>query len=227
MMIFLMGCISGGRVEGMGETSFVTEDGYTIYADYLEGGEKAVLLIHMLSRDKSSWGDFAGGLNQKGYTVLAIDMRGHGKSVMKGGQKRTWQSFSEQEFNDIVADVAASKEFLKGKGKEMKFIIGASIGANIALNYGAQQGIAGVALLSPGLDYRGVKTEEAMSKYTGKILLMASVEDKPAEEAVNKLPSLTKLPVSVDFYNGLGHGTEMLKDTRVKERIIEWLSTGM
>ena len=48
-------------------------------------------------------------------------------------------------------------------------LAGASIGANLALLDAADDpGVMSVALLSPGIDYRGLRTEAAMKKYAGQ-----------------------------------------------------------
>jgi alpha-beta hydrolase superfamily lysophospholipase len=69
------------------EMSFKTVDGVTIVADYYppvpQAGLKApiVILLHMYPADRTSWADFAKQLSGIGIAALAIDMRGHGKSI--------------------------------------------------------------------------------------------------------------------------------------------------
>lgn len=101
-------------------------------------------------------------LTQGGFSVIAIDLRGHGAS------EGNWRSFSPREFNAVVLDVKAAKDYLISRGVKpgRMGIVGASIGANIALRYAAEDGeIKTVVLLSPGLNYRGVAIEEA-AKHT-------------------------------------------------------------
>lgn len=87
-------------------------------------------------------------------------MRGHGKSVNQNG---TFQSFTPNDFNKMKLDVKAAKQFLvtqKGINPKNIAIVGASIGANVALKYAAvDPSIKAVVLLSPGLHYKGVIKE--------------------------------------------------------------------
>ena len=53
-------------------------------------------------------------------------------------------------------------------------IAGASIGANLAvLDAADDPGVRSIALLSPGLDYRGLRIEAAMKKYGARPALLA------------------------------------------------------
>src|SRR5579859_4090343 len=46
----------------------------------------AALLLHQLGDNRNEWAGFANSLADKGYTVLAVDMRGFGKT----GGKQDW-----------------------------------------------------------------------------------------------------------------------------------------
>ncbi len=73
--------IDNDELSGMQKTTFTTEDGIKISANYWPAkSENAVVLLHMLGRNKESWTSFAEKLKKAGFNVLAIDMRGHGES---------------------------------------------------------------------------------------------------------------------------------------------------
>ncbi len=195
---------------------------------YLPTKEKpsgSIVLVHMLGQDRHSYDDFAPLLAQKGFAVLSIDMRGHGQTQYKDG----YGSFSASDFLSAKKDIDAAIGYLydsAGEGAQEKtYIIGASIGANLALQYAAdgQRKIDGVALLSPGLDYRGVKTEEAASAYNGRTLILSSSEDTYAASSSLDLKKINP-NYEIETYTGLGHGTDMLSNEEVKGRIIGWLS---
>src|SRR5574342_1023618 len=112
-----------------------TQDGQTIAYQLYAGkqGSTPVILLHMLRRTRADWDGFARWLQQNGYTVIAADSRGHGQS------SGNWEKFTDEDFRNMVYDVAALKSVLESRGADVKklTIIGASIGANTAFNYAA------------------------------------------------------------------------------------------
>ncbi|MDL5501897.1 MAG: alpha/beta fold hydrolase, partial [Candidatus Methanoperedens sp.] len=122
----------------MEEITFITEDGVKISGNYFKPKKERApvfLLLHMMPATKESWNEFATRLQEKGFAVLAIDLRGHGKSTDKNGTRLDYKEFEDHEHRESMKDIAAAKEFLKGKGADISemAIAGASIGANLAL----------------------------------------------------------------------------------------------
>jgi alpha-beta hydrolase superfamily lysophospholipase len=230
VLVFFVIILSGCTIRGdFVEVNFTTDDGFVIYGDFYRPENpngKALILLHMLRTDKSHWIEFAQKLKERGYYVLAIDLRGHGKSVERNGKRITWQDFDENDFKRMVLDVKAAKLFLIEKGIDSKSIgiIGASIGANTALNYAASdEEIRIIALLSPGLDYRGVKTEDAMKVYDRPVFIAASKEDEPAASSSLKLYEIAVGKKELNMYENAGHGTRMFASTNLMEELINWL----
>jgi len=193
------------------EVSFKTADGITIKGDLYRGGEKGIVLLHMYTVTKQTWKDFAQELQKKGYSVLAIDFRGHGASDLN------YKEFSEVDFNNMILDARAAKKFL---GKQTTVILGASIGANIALKF-ANEADAVVAL-SPAFSYKGIKTKDDASDIKKPVLIIVSEEDSQSagdSKELNKLISGSQLRI----YKGKGHGTNML-DRETKDHILGWLN---
>lgn len=193
------------------DVSFQTEDGIKISGDLYEGGKIGIILLHMYAVTKQTWNDFALELQKKGYSVLAIDFRGHGTSDLN------YNDFTEKDFNSMVFDARAAKEFLD---KEKTIVMGASIGANIALNFANE--VDGVVALSPAFNYKGIETREDAAKINKPVLIIVSEEDKQSigdSRELNNLIINSKLQV----YAGKGHGTRML-DRETKELILSWLN---
>lgn len=202
-----------------------TADGVTIVGSWSapkDASQPSLILLHMLTRQRHDWDGPTTELQKSGYGVLSIDLRGHGVSVMRNGQVISFKQFSAADFNNMVLDVAAAVDFVKsqeGVNRDAVALVGASIGANVALSYAASHpDIKAVVLLSPGLDYRGVKTEGAMKKYGGRpVLFMASSEDGYAADSAKKLATIggksgkqsTGKQKSL-MLRGVGHGTDML-----------------
>jgi dienelactone hydrolase len=190
--------------------SFRTEDGITIAATWYEPAFRpapAVILVHMLGRSRRDWDSFASRLADSGIGALAIDLRGHGDSVYFAGGEGG-------DYSSMVNDVTAARRYL-GSRPDVRpahiGIAGASIGANLAvLAAAADTAIASVALLSPSLDYRGLRIEAAARKYGSRpMLLVASDEDPYARRSaveIQKGGSARELLL----LTGAGHGTHML-----------------
>lgn len=199
-----------------------TEDNINLKGTfYKSSGNFSVILLHMLGRNRNDWNDFAKELQSNGYNVLSIDFRGHGESQLN------FKDFSENDFNKMVLDVKAAKEFLKTKNAYNAAIIGASIGANAAINYAAQDNsVKTVILLSPGLNYRGVKTDAAIRLFRNPILILASEGDSYSSESSKKLNSYSQSS-TLKIYDGDLHGIAMLANPDVKKEISGWLKENL
>ncbi|HLC39594.1 MAG TPA: alpha/beta fold hydrolase [archaeon] len=227
-IILLSGCISifqrspAQQVAAPAEVTFLTDDGVTIRGTYYAGGNNSIILLHMLIRSRNDYNFFAKQLQQNGYSVLSIDFRGHGQSIPP--------SFNQiDDFNKLFIDVAAAKNFLaasKGKPADRISIIGASIGANIALRYAADNpSIRSIILLSPGNNYHDVTARDVIGKYQGKILIIAAADDGngvAAQEATGIAVLTDKEELKI--YEKGGHGTNLLGTNDVNKVILVFLS---
>lgn len=204
-----------------------TQDGIKIAGDYYDSpGDKAVLLLHMMPADRKSWVEFAEKLRAINFKVLAIDLRGHGES--QGGPDG-YKKFSDAEHQASISDVEASAEFLENKGVKNLYLAGASIGANQALKYLAEHSEAKSAvLLSPGLDYRGVKIVGLIKtlKENQAVFAVASEDDKYSFDSVNKLFEGVSLSNSrmIKIFENAGHGTTIFeKEPKFIDEVISWI----
>ncbi len=205
------------------DIGMVTEDGVRIKGTYYRpaaANAPGIVLLHMLGRHREDWDAFARTLQDAGYAVLAIDLRGHGESE------------GQREWSKMTKDAAIAVDFVRSRSEtdpDRIALIGASIGANLAINYAAEDPeIRGVALLSPGLDYRGVTTPEAVKAYGKRpLFLAASSEDRYAYGSAQELGRLATGPVQLLLLDGQGHGTQMLgKDNGLEEALLNWLREG-
>lgn len=222
----------GGNFSGeVNQVTFTTDDGWEIYGSYyVSGAEHApcVLLLHMMPADRHSYDNFAPKLAGAGYDVLSIDLRGHGESLYKHGDKRSFEDFSDVEHQESVGDIEAARAFLVEKGADTTrmAIVGASIGANLALVYAAgDEGVKTVVLLSPGLDYRGVETATAMEAYGERpALIVASDEDEYSAESCRELKDIAGERAELKIYEDSAHGTDIFKpQPQLETDIIAWI----
>lgn len=195
--------------------SFETSDRVTIAGDWLvpEGAKRVVLLLHMMPATRVSWLPLSRALNEAGFATLAIDLRGHGESTAGG---LNYQNFSDAEHQASRLDVDAAVNFLKSKGfnEENISLAGASIGANLSLDaLYRYKGSTRAVLLSPGLDYRGVKTELLMKGLNAnqKVWIVAAEGDTYSADSSLKLQELQKETATVTIFGGAAHGTNLFE----------------
>ncbi len=188
-------------------------DGFQIIGTYMEStGLKAVILLHMMPEDRSSWTMFAPELVARGYASLAIDERGHGESTMGGTV--SYKTFTDGQQQAKILDVEAAIEFLVAEGyaKEHLVIAGASIGANLAIQALARHREIPLAIaLSPGLDYHGVLADRFLGEFRERqrVVLVASADDRNSFESVKKLQASHPDSSVLVLRSGIGHGTGM------------------
>lgn len=216
-----------------------TKDNVAIVGDYypstsLGAGApaKGLLLLHMMPADRTSWRAFAEKMQAAGWHALAIDLRGHGQS--QGGPSG-YKSFSDTEHQASRWDVEAGVEFLKEALRQSSgykgeiYLGGASIGANLALQYLAEHPeVKAAFLLSPGLDYRGVKTEAAAGslKSGQSIFYIASRDDSHSADTIQRLYDITPAGVrkEIKFFETAGHGTTIFeREPQFMATMVRWL----
>lgn len=216
--------------------SFKTSDGVTIVGDFYKTDNPkspAVLLLHMMPADRFSWRGLAQKLREAGFQSLAIDLRGHGESRQQGDKILNYRNFSDSEHQFSKIDIAEAVKFLNEQGIELKniSIIGASIGANLALDFAAEHNeIKAVVLLSPGLNYRGFLAELSAKNLRGDkgqvIFITAAIGDEYSADSVKKLSEMIPAGVKkeVKILEGRAHGTDMFKKIAfLEDEIINWL----
>ena len=198
-------------------------DGLTLYGTFYPGPDAGpwpgVMLLHMNGGRRQDWQEITPALTEAGYAVLALDMRGHGET----GSASDWDQARD--------DLQRAWSYLANRADvdaEQTAIIGASIGSNMALVTGAlEPAVKTVALLSPGLDYFGVTTDDAMADYGERpVLLVASEEDQPAADSTRQLFELAQGEAKLEMYQNAGHGTRMF-DSRPEllDLLLDWLNT--
>ena len=97
--------------------------------------------------------------------------------------------------------------------------------ANLAVLAAADdQAVVSLALLSPSLDYRGLRIEAAMKKYGGRpVLLVASDEDAYAARTARELQKAGSGKREALMLSQAGHGTTMLvRNPELATSLVDW-----
>lgn len=200
-------------------------DGTRLYGQlHLPGGEAklALLLLHDMARDHTAWdfptrdGTFLDALVERDFAVLAVDLRGHGQSTGADGQRVTdpGRNLTEEDWRSAREDVAQAAAYLAARTEAPLVIVGASIGANLGVLFAEEYDpvLTGLALISPGLQYRGIGISDSMENI-GEVRLwaVASHDDQYSAETVQALEGMHASLVS-KLYDGNGHGTALLRE---------------
>ena len=87
--------------------TLITKDEITLTANhYPSNSDKGIILLHMFKKDKDSWNNFPTILQNKGYNVFTLNLRGHGESDLD------INTFTPQDFQDMVKDVDSALDYL-------------------------------------------------------------------------------------------------------------------
>lgn len=181
-------------------------------------GAPGVVLVHMLGRQRDDWALVAERLQQQGLAALTIDLRGHGGS---GG--------TSTPLPRMALDVRAAVEWLASRSgirANAIGIAGASVAAAFAVQTAIEQpGVRSLVLLSPSLDYRGVRLDQAMIKKYGArpMLLIASSDDPYALRTVRDLVADTSGVREQRLASVAAHGTKLLTaDPDLTTALVDW-----
>ena len=175
--------VGAAGVRGRAGRPVPAEDGRAITATVFEPSQRpapAVVLVPMLGRPHEDWDAVGQRLADANILALAIDLPGSSDP----GDSKVLSGWS--------ADVRAAVSFLSSR-PEVRVgtigIAGASLGASLAALAAADlPSVRSLALISPSLDYRGVRIEAAMKRYGGRpALLIASSHDPHAARTVREL----------------------------------------
>ncbi|MGE7138102.1 alpha/beta hydrolase [Luteibacter sp. NPDC031894] len=112
-----------------------------------EGGREGVLLVHGLGRGADEMRQLGKGLNRAGFTVVGIELAGHGG---------TEDELLASGWRDWYASVEAAADELRGQVDRV-FVAGSSMGALLALRLAAVQPawVAGVGVFGVTFRYDG------------------------------------------------------------------------
>jgi dienelactone hydrolase len=222
--LLFLSSVGAARAAPAQDVSFKTDDGVTIAGSlYLPGRPApAIILVHALSRTREDWSVVANRLADAGFVVLAIDLRGHGASgPLPDGTDL-------QQLTPMTADLKAARLFLASRREAVPNrigVAGASIGANLAILLAASDpAVRSLVLLSPGIDYRGLRPEAALKKYGDRpAMLAASQEDNYSTNSARELTKSGPGIRDLRILNGAGHGTNILvRQPDLVGALVDW-----
>jgi pimeloyl-ACP methyl ester carboxylesterase len=106
-------------------------------------------------------------------------------------------------------------------------VVGASLGASLALLAAVDwPQVRAVGLISPSLDYRGLRTDTSTVKRLGAraLWLAASAEDPLALRTLREFAAEPSGPREQHVSSAAAHGTALLhRDGDVERALVDWL----
>ena len=209
------------------EMALTSSDGFalkgTLNLPAAKGKVPVVILAHQFRSDRSGWNPLIERLAARGIGTLALDLRGHGASTMKGGVEVTvsadfMASAKAVAFDLIPADLAQAAIWLRaqpGVDDRRIGLAGSSVGALSVLF--AAPDVKPVAVLSLSPAGTVAFGEGAREKLKGAVergrattLVLASRNDKDAYENAMALKDLPG--VSMELLEGDEHGFAYFKE---------------
>lgn len=190
-----------------------------------------VVLLHGLNGSNQDWSAMPIRLVERGYAVLAVDLRGHGLKAKKG-----WRNFTPLDWQNMPKDmpmlmrdlVSLRAEDFPQMDTDRVAIIGAGMGANVAIHAADRPAhhVKALMLLSPSLQYKGMDQVRALNRYTNPVFFVASQNDMGPFEDTKILFRLAQGKRSLELYRALGHGTDMIRFyPELQAKMVDWLAS--
>lgn len=219
------------------EFSVQTRDGHLIrsYLSYPKtkmNGYPTIIMLHALGYNSTYWISLQEKFNARGYAVLRIDLRGHGKSVYdKSFHQRSWRLFKNKDFEQYPNDVVQTIQYAEKQTKKPSFvnyaIIGSDIGANTAVIVARKMKIKpkALVLMAPSLEFKGLYIPVVLTEI-GKmpILALASKTDKYYMDQQIRLARFAQGTFDVANAENGNSGMLMLKQhPEYQNSIVTWV----
>ena len=183
---------------------FVTRDKFILVGDLYfankESNKPLVVCLHSYSLNGQVWKDLAQNLRQKNYNVLAMDLRGHGRSVYNENLKlKSRYYYKNDTWQKLPKDVVDSVKYVKANypkiNTEDVIIIGADIGANAGAiaAMSLKNPPKKMVLISPMLEFKGLVMPVKTNKFFDtKMLMILSKTDRILMNFYTKTPPVLK-----------------------------------
>lgn len=225
ILLLLVSMAFAASISFPAATTVVSADGTRLAASWGVPAKstRGVLLLHQSGRTKEDWSFMADKLYHDGDVVLAMDLRGHGANVGKVPTE-----LKPADYQAMQADVTAALAQLKAKGVTRISIVGAELGANLAINAAvADPQVVSVVLLSPGMELKGIIASDAVKRYGARpIVIVAALDDGYGAHSAAALDGTAQGEHELKLIEVGGKGVKMLnRDPSLEGWIVGWIGT--
>jgi len=189
----------------------------TLYASKNPNPTKAIIFAHKLGADRSEWPEsLIIRLHDEvpDALIIAIDMRGNGKSTNMG----TYSGFDMAGYKDMKTDILSVHKHIDPKYPTVTelYVVGSSFGSTAAI-LAAQQDrtITKVAMISPGMKYQDVDISKAIEDYPQPLLVAAAGNDAYSVQALHTINSIANPnQLTSKIYIASAHGAALIDETK-------------
>lgn len=208
------------------EVTFPTSDGVKLVATWKPAASgpsaPAVLLLHAFSRERREVAGAADAFGARGFSTLALDLRGHGESVWKGGARISLGASFQTNPNAFARDVEAACAWLRSRAPRVG-VVGFSLSGNLAaLATATGWAEAGVAV-SANAERLPALAGGRPSKPRG-LLVLAAEKDPGRAASARALDAAGSEPKGMTLYPGTAHAVELFRsEPAAQAAAIAWL----
>lgn len=183
---------------------FTTRDKFILVGDlYIatsETDKPLIVCLHSFSMNAKVWKDLAENLRLKGYNVLTMDLRGHGRSVYNENLKlKSRYYYKQDDWQKLPKDVVDSIKYIKANYPKINcdntIVIGADIGASTGAiaSMSFKKPPEKLILISPMLEFKGLRMPIRTTKFTDtKLLMILAKTDRILINFDTKTPAIIK-----------------------------------
>ena len=210
------------------EVTFTTADGVRLHATWKASpsgpSAPAVLLLHPFSRERREVADVADELAARGFSTLALDLRGHGESVTKGGARVGLSPSLQTSPSGFPRDVEAACAWLRPRASRIG-VVGFSLSGNLAALATATGWAEGGVAVSPNAERFPALAGTRPAAPKG-LLVLASEKDPGRAASARSLDAAGREPKSVVLYPGSAHALDLVRGVpEAKAAAFGWLES--
>lgn len=218
---------SGGLAPDQGTPAFQTFDLADLRASFdmptgVPAPVPAVLLLHGYGEDRTVWRDFTQQLLNRGWAVMALDLRGHGESKTKNQRpiqpSPEWRTSS----HEFPVDLDPALDWLKARPRidtQKIVVIGSDVGANLALiASGRFPEVRTVVAIKPNLAESLAMAGSALDFQPRSALIIVADEAEG-----NRIKNLIKPPSRVLMGSVAGGTAQSVTNKQLTDVVFQWL----
>jgi len=188
--------------DGSSTHALQAADGHTFSARlWRVDPQRVAIYLHEYREDQAGWWPMATTTRRLPVSAITFDFRGHGTD-----------EGDPDDVPGMIEDARAAVAFARAQGFNQIMLVGAGMGAAIAVHVAAEQNDLRVIGLSTPSEFDLLDTRAAMPGVAGRIALVATEEDLSAAHSLTELQEAGDVPDAyVRLYPGRSHGVDMLR----------------